>query len=183
MELNDVNPNNSKKPGELPVTDSPLAELFESQLKAMLWAETALTHALPDMIQKAYSQGLKEALATHLEETKKQVEKVKNVFALIGKEAIDKKCEAMAGLLLAGQMAMLETALGAQRDAGIIASAQKVEHYEIASYGSLTAFAKTLGFEEAALLLGGILEEEKNADMLLNELALSEVNSKALTDL
>src|SRR5438132_1561486 len=119
-------------------------KLFEDGLKDIYWVEKALTKAIPKMIKNATSEELVEALEEHLEVTEKQVEGVEKVFDLIGKKPIAKKCIAMEGIIEEGEESMKETE-GVVRDAGIICSAQKVEHYEIASYGSLCAFANTLG--------------------------------------
>ncbi|MEO5643417.1 MAG: ferritin-like domain-containing protein [Bacteroidia bacterium] len=161
---------------------SALMELFEDELKDIYWAEKALTKALPKMAKNATSQELTEAIENHLAETEGQIEKVEQVFELIQKKAVAKKCEAMAGLLKEGQEIMKDTKKGPQRDAGIISAAQKVEHYEIASYGTLRTFAQTLGLDEAAALLEEILEEEKNADVTLTEIAVSTINVEALEE-
>ena len=115
---------------------SQLMKLFEDELKDIYWAEKALTKALPKMAKNATSPELIEALQNHLGETEKQVEKVEKVFELLGKKAVAKKCEAMAGLIKEGDEIMKDTEKGPQRDAGIISAGQKVEHYEIASYGT-----------------------------------------------
>ncbi|MCE3294391.1 MAG: hypothetical protein K0R65_105 [Crocinitomicaceae bacterium] len=157
-----------------------LMTLFETELKDIYWAEKALTKALPKMAKNATSPELHEALQNHLEETEAQVEKVEQVFEIIGKRAVGKKCEAMQGLISEAEGMMEETEKGPQRDAAIISAAQKVEHYEIASYGTLATFAKTLGLDDAAGILAGILEEEKKADLLLTDIAVSTINVEAL---
>ncbi|MGV3629792.1 MAG: ferritin-like domain-containing protein [Bacteroidota bacterium] len=159
---------------------SQLMVLFETELKDIFWAEKALTKALPKMAKNASSPELHEAINNHLEETEGQVEKLEKVFELIGKKATGKKCEAMEGLISEGEEMVGETEKGPQRDAAIISASQKIEHYEIATYGTLCTFAKTLGMDEAAELLGEILDEEKNADSLLTELAISGINLEAL---
>jgi ferritin-like metal-binding protein YciE len=158
---------------------SKLKMLFENELKDIYWAEKALVTAIPKMIKKASSDELVEALENHLEETKEQVTRVESVFKSIGMEAKAKKCEAMAGLIKEAEEIMEESEEGVMRDAGIITAAQKVEHYEIASYGSLCAFAKTLGFSEALSLLEETLNEEKNADFKLTEVAEATINEEA----
>jgi ferritin-like metal-binding protein YciE len=158
---------------------SKLKMLFENELKDIYWAEKALVTAIPKMIKKASSDALVEALENHLEETKEQVTRVESVFKSIGMEAKAKKCEAMAGLIKEAEEIMEESEEGVMRDAGIITAAQKVEHYEIASYGSLCAFAKTLGFSEALSLLEETLNEEKNADFKLTEVAEATINEEA----
>jgi ferritin-like metal-binding protein YciE len=159
---------------------SALLELFENELKDIYWAEKALTKALPKMAKNATSPELVEAIETHLVETEEQVKKVEQVFEILGKKAVAKKCEAMAGLVKEGEEIMKDTEKGPQRDAGIISAAQKVEHYEIASYGTLRTFATTLGLEDAAEILEEILEEEKNADETLTGVAESTINVEAL---
>lgn len=167
---------------DTPMERSLLMELFENELKDIYWAEKALTKALPKMAKNASSPDLVDALENHLAETEAQITKVEHVFELIGKKAVAKKCEAMAGLVKEGEEIMKDTEKGPQRDAGIISAAQKVEHYEIASYGTLRTFAQTLGLEEAAGILEEILEEEKNADSNLTEIAVSTINVEALEE-
>ena len=156
-----------------------LRDLFEDCLKDIFWAEKALTKALPKMIRNASSEELVNALEDHLEVTKAQVVRLEEVFELLGKTARAKKCEAMEGLLKEAEAIMQETAEGVVRDAGIIAAGQKVEHYEIATYGTLCAFAKILGETDAATLLEESLNEEKEADMKLTEIAVTSVNIEA----
>ena len=156
-----------------------LTELFENELKGMYWSENALTEALPKMIDSAASPELKEALQNHLTETKEHVIKVEKVFEILGQSPQTEECEAMAGLLKAGEKVMSNTSEGPQRDAGIIAAGQKVEHYEIASYGTLSAFAETLGLDDAVEILDEILEQEKNADETLSNVAASTFNIEA----
>lgn len=156
-----------------------LEDLFEDSLKDALWAETAVKDALPKMIKNASSAELKAALENHLEETKGHIDQVKSVFKLIGSKAEKEKCDAMAGILEEGEGIIKETQPGPVRDAGIIAACQKVEHYEIASYGTMVAFATQLKQKDAKKVLSGILGEEKNADKLLSKIATSIVNEKA----
>lgn len=158
---------------------SQLMKLFEDELKDIYWAEKALTKALPKMVKNATAPELIEALENHLAETEKQVEKLEEIFELIEKKAVAKKCEAMAGLIKEGEEIMKDTQKGSQRDAGIISAGQKVEHYEIATYGTLRVFAQTLGLEEAASILAEILEEEKAADETLTQVATTAVNIEA----
>lgn len=161
---------------------SQLMKLFEDELKDIYWAEKALTKALPKMAKNATSPELVEALENHLAETEQQIEKLETVFELIEKKAVAKKCEAMAGLIKEGEEIMKETEKGPQRDAGIISAGQKVEHYEIATYGTLRTFAETLDLHEAADILAEILEEEKNADATLTEVAVSAINVEAMEE-
>ena len=159
---------------------SQLMQLFEDQLKDIYWAEKALTKALPKMIKNATSEELIEVLNRHLKETEGQVTRLEQVFELIEKKAAAKKCDAMEGLIKEGESIMEECEEGPMRDAGIISAGQKIEHYEIATYGTLRTFATTLGLTEVAELLDLTLEEEKTADKTLTEVALSVVNVKAL---
>lgn len=158
---------------------SQLMKLFEDELKDIYWAEKALTKAIPKMIKKASSDELVEALQNHLEETEEQVSRVEQVFEVIGKKATAKKCEAMNGLIKEATEIMEDTEDGPMRDAGIISAAQKVEHYEIASYGTLRQFAETLGLEDAVTLLDQTLDEEKGADEKLTEIAVATINVEA----
>lgn len=166
----------------IPMERSLLMDLFEDELKDIYWAEKALTKALPKMAKNASSAELKEAIENHLEETHEQITKVEAVFELISKKAVAKKCEAMAGLIKEGEEIMKDTEKGPQRDAGIISAGQKVEHYEIASYGTLRTFAQTLGLTEAADILEEILDQEKNADSTLTDIAVSTINVEALEE-
>ena len=160
---------------------SGLRELFVDQLKDIFWAEKELTKAIPKMIKNATSDELVEALTNHLEETKAQVTRLEDVFASIGEKAEAKKCEAMAGLAKEGEEIMKGTEEGVVRDAGIISAAQKIEHYEIASYGTLASFARVLGEDEAASLLEETLNEEKAADEILSQISDS-INVEANDD-
>ncbi|AWH86573.1 hypothetical protein HYN59_16310 [Flavobacterium album] len=153
--------------------------LFLDSLKDIYWAENALIKALPKMIANATSPMLASAITEHLEITKIQVERLDAIFGLLGETAEGKKCEAMAGLVKEGDNILEETAPGPVRDAGIIAASQKIEHYEIATYGTLCAFAKALGENDAVQLLMQTLAEEKEADMVLSDAACSTINLKA----
>jgi len=164
---------------EYAIEESKLLKLFEDELKDIYWAEKALTKALPKMSKNATSQELIDALQSHLEETEEQVQKVEQVFAILGKKPVAKKCEAMDGLIKEAQEIMESTDDGAMRDAGIISAGQKVEHYEIATYGTLRTFARTLGLNDAADILEEILNEEKSADQKLTEIAESTINLQA----
>ena len=158
---------------------SGLTELFEDGLKDIYWAEKALTKALPKMAKNASSPELIDALNNHLTETEGQISRLEQVFELAGQKAVAKKCDAMAGLIEEGNGILEETEIGVVRDAGIIAACQKIEHYEIATYGTLRQFAETLGMEEAASLLEQTLEEEKAADKALTIVAVNAVNFEA----
>jgi len=148
-----------------------LRKLFEDELKDIYWAEKALTKAIPKMIKNATDSELVEALTGHLQETKEHVIRLEEVFSSIGAKALAKKCEAMEGLTKEAEEIMGATAKGVVRDAGIILAGQKVEHYEIATYGTLWAFAKALGEEKAADLLEETLNEEKEADKKLSAIS------------
>jgi ferritin-like metal-binding protein YciE len=158
---------------------SQLRKLFEEELKDIYWAEKALTKAIPKMIKQATSEDLINALENHLHETENQVTRAEQVFSTLGMEAKAKKCDAMAGLIKEAEEIMEECEDGVMRDAGIISAAQKVEHYEIATYGTLRQFAETLGYDEAVSLLEATLEEEKAADGKLSEVAEGAINIEA----
>ena len=158
-----------------------LESLFEDGLKDIYWAENALVKALPAMLENASDSKLKTAIKNHLDQTKEQVERLEKVFETIGQQAEGKKCDAMEGLLKEGEGIMEETEPGAVRDAGIIAAAQKVEHYEIATYGTLCAYAKTLNNREGLQYLLKTLGEEKKADGLLSAIADTNLNSQAVS--
>jgi len=159
-----------------------LFDLFEDELKDIYWAEKALTKAIPQMIKKASSDDLKEALQNHLEETEGHVTRAEKIFQLLGKEPRAKKCEAMDGLVKEAKGIMEDADEGFMRDAGIISAAQKVEHYEIASYGTLRTFAEVLGLSDIVDLLNQTLEEEKAADSKLTEVAYSAINEGAASE-
>ncbi|MDP5200333.1 ferritin-like domain-containing protein [Flavobacterium sp. DG2-3] len=156
-----------------------LRELFVDSLKDIYWAEKALTKALPKMAKNATSENLISAINEHLTVTQGQVERLEQVFKILGEKAAAKKCDAMEGLIKEGESIMEETQQGPVRDAGIISASQKIEHYEIASYGTLAAFALTLNEEDAAALLQQTLEEEKEADTILTEAAYNTINFDA----
>jgi len=161
-------------------TDKALRDLFVDELKDIYWAEKELTKAIQKLIKHATSEELSDALTDHLEVTKEHVTRLEEVFSKLGENAQAKKCEAMAGLLKEGNEIIEETEEGVVRDAGIILAAQKVEHYEIATYGTLRAFANTLGENEVASLLEETLNEEKEADETLSEIAESSINVEAV---
>ena len=156
-----------------------LNELFIDSLKDIYWAEKALTKALPKMMKNASTRKLKEALEDHLSETEEQITRLEDVFSMIGEEAEAKKCEAMNGIIKEGEDILKETESGKVRDAGIIAACQKVEHYEIATYGTLISWSEDLELDEVASTLKKTLKEEKGADKKLAELAKSAINDSA----
>lgn len=156
-----------------------LRELLEEQLQDIYWAEKALTKAIPQLIENCTTPELIEALSEHLEITEQQVKRAEEVFNVLGLKVEAKKCVAMEGLIKEAQEVMKSTEEGVVRDAGIIAAAQKVEHYEIASYGTLHSFAALLGEDEAASLLEQTLNEEKEADANLTAVSES-INIEAV---
>ena len=156
-----------------------LTDLFEDELKDIYWAEKALTKALPKMAKNAHSDNLVQALEEHLTVTENQVARLEEIFGLMGKKATAKKCEAMEGLIKEGESILEDTEPGPVRDAGIIAASQKIEHYEIASYGTMAAHARTLGMDDIAELLDQTLAEEKEADVTLTEAAYNTINFDA----
>ncbi|MET3978485.1 ferritin-like metal-binding protein YciE [Mucilaginibacter sp. UYP25] len=165
------------------VEESALNELFLDELKDIYWAEKHLVKALPKMAKAATSDELRNAIQTHITETEGQITRLEDAFASIGKKAVAVKCEAMAGLLKEADEIVSETEKGSlTRDAGIISAAQKVEHYEIASYGTLRTLATTLGYTEAAELLEATLKEEKNCDSLLTQIAEAGINDSAKSE-
>jgi ferritin-like metal-binding protein YciE len=157
-----------------------LMELFVDCLRDVYWAENHLVKSLPKMIQAATSPKLVNAIENHLEETVEHVSRLDVIFDLLGLEAIAKKCDAMEGLTKEGEGIIESTDEGtATRDVGIILASQKVEHYEIATYGGLVQLATTLGLKDVAEILLQTLDEEKTADQLLTEVAENDVNYKA----
>lgn len=159
---------------------SMLQEYFLEELRDIYWAEKHLVKALPKMQKAATSEELANAFGEHLAVTEEQVTRLEQVFEMLGEKARGKKCEAMDGLVKEAESIIEDTEDGsATRDVALIIAAQKVEHYEIASYGGLTTLAKTLGNEEIANLLGETLEEEKETDELLTQLAENNINMMA----
>jgi ferritin-like metal-binding protein YciE len=156
-----------------------LRELFVEELRDMYDGEKQLTRALPKMATEAAAEELRDAFTSHLRETEQQVIRLEQIFQSIGETARGKKCDGIEGIVEEGKKAM-ETLDGAILDAALIAGAQKVEHYEIASYGTLAYFAELLGEDKAKELLGETLEEEKAADNKLTQIAKSSVNREAL---
>lgn len=159
-----------------------LRDFFEDGLKDIYWAEKALTKVLAKMAKNATSIQLIKVFEEHLKETEEHVTRLKQIFESLGLKAVAKKCDAMAGLLDEANGIMKETEVGNVRDAAMIGAAQKVEHYKIAAYGTLRVYAVTLGKTKAALFLAKILEEEKNADVKLTEIAVSHINVDAANE-
>jgi len=157
-----------------------LEKFFTDSLKDLYWAEKHLTKALPKMKKAATTEELKSAIEEHLSQTEEHVTRLEQVFELMGKRPQAKKCDAMEGLIKEGESIVEETEDGSMtRDVGIIMAAQKVEHYEIASYGGLVQLAKTMGMDEAAGILEQTLEEEKQTDQGLTEIAENNINWEA----
>lgn len=157
-----------------------LHDLFLDELKDIYWAEKHLTKALPKFRKATTNEELAAAFETHLGETEQQIARLEEVFEMMEVPARAKKCEGMEGLVKEGQQMIEETPKGTStRDAALIISAQKVEHYEISAYGSLVQLAKTLGRTDIADILAETLEEEKATDQLLTELAISSINIEA----
>jgi ferritin-like metal-binding protein YciE len=156
-----------------------LEDLFLMTLKDIYHGEKQIMKALPKMAKHAESSELSRALEHHLEETEGQVERLERIFALMDKPARGETCEAIQGLIEEGEEVMGKARSGAVCDAGMIAAGQAIEHYEMARYGTLVAWATELGMTEAARLLEQTLDQEKNADKKLSEIALGQVNRKA----
>ena len=166
-----------------PEAESALNELFIDEMKDIYWAENHLAKALPKIIKGATSEDLKETITAHLEQTKNHVTRLESAFESIGEKAKPVKCLAMEGLLKEADELLSETDKGTEvRDVAIISAAQKVEHYEIATYGTLKTLATTLGYTEAADLFAQTLEEEKTADSLLTKVAENYVNEAAMAE-
>jgi ferritin-like metal-binding protein YciE len=157
-----------------------LEKFFTDSLKDIYWAEKALTKALPKMQKAATTEELQSAIEEHLAQTEEQVARLEQVFELLGEKAQAKKCDAMEGLIKEGESIVEETENGSMtRDVGIIMAAQKVEHYEIATYGGLVSLARTLGKEDVAEILSTTLEEEKQTDQGLTDIAENNINWEA----
>ncbi|MDS9468869.1 ferritin-like domain-containing protein [Paracoccus sp. MBLB3053] len=156
-----------------------LDDLFHDTLKDIYYAERQILKALPKMARGAQSDALREAFQKHKEQTEGHVERLQQVFELIGKAPRGKTCPAIDGIIEEGEEIMSEYKDTPALDAGLIAAAQAVEHYEIARYGALRQWAKTLGMDEAAKLLDQTLQEESQTDETLTSIAESEANNMA----
>lgn len=161
--------------------DSALFDLFVTELKDVYWAEKYIVKNLPKMAKAATSEDLKELLNAHLDETQNQVERLEEIFQLIDKRAVGKRCDGMDGLIEESRTIIDKTEDGTlTRDVGLIASAQKIEHYEIATYGTLKTIAAVLDLDDQIIdLLTETLEEEKEVDQKLTQLAESHINEDA----
>lgn len=148
-----------------------LRELYTGQLRHLLSAENQIVDGLPKMIDHAQEPQLKQAFQSHLQETRTHVTRLQRLLSDLRNDASDKKDSILAALVSSGETITKETDAGAVRDAGLIAGAQKIEHYEIASYGSARDWAETLGLPEHVQILQQTLDEEKHADRLLTEIS------------
>jgi ferritin-like metal-binding protein YciE len=158
-----------------------MEDLFLDSLRDLYDAERQITKALPKMTKAAHSAQLKDAIAQHLSQTEVHVSRLEQIFNALGEKAKGEKCEAMEGLIKEGEDLIDNTDEGYVRDAGLIAAAQKVEHYEMGGYGSARTFARHLGHNDAANLLEQTLNEEKQTDVRLTDLAEGMINERAMT--
>jgi ferritin-like metal-binding protein YciE len=171
MSKNNNSKNNNSK------GDSFLEKFFTDQLKDIYYAENKILEGLKKMEESSTTDELKDAFREHHTQTEKHVKRLEKVFGLIGKNAEGEKCEAIEGILKEADSIIEETREGSMtRDAALIFAAQKVEHYEIATYGGLVQFAITMGHHEAADILDRTLREEENADAFLTEIAENDIN-------
>lgn len=157
-----------------------LHEFFVGQLQDIYWGEKMLANALPKLEESASSPELRQAFSSHSQETKNHISRVEKVFEMIGEPVHAKKCHAIAGIVDEGEE-IIDGTEGhtAHRDVGLIFAGQKAEHYEIATYGGLVVLARTLGYTEAAEILGVTLAEEKKADNMLTRIAENGINVQA----
>jgi ferritin-like metal-binding protein YciE len=163
------------------VKDKELKDLFLDTLKDIYFAEKKILSALPKMAKAAHSPKLKAAFEKHMRETDGQVERLEQVFALIDETPKGKTCDAIMGIIEEGKEIVDEYKGTPALDAGLLAAAQAVEHYEISRYGTLKTWADELGYNDAVKLLDATLNEEKNTDSTLSQIAESEVNQHAQT--
>lgn len=157
-------------------------ELFEHQLQDIFWAERELDKFMPKIVSQVTSKELKQTFQEHMQTTREQIKRLENIFEIIGSKAKGQKCDGMEGLIKEAEKLVESAEQGIVRDAFIIGAVQKVEHYEMASYGTLKALATIIGEYEVASLLGETLEEEKEADMRLTEVAENLVNIEAASE-
>lgn len=161
------------------MTEKRLEDLFHDTLKDIYYAERKILKALPKMAKGAQSPELKAAFEKHREETEGQIERLQQIFEILGKRAQAKTCPAIEGILEEGEEILEEYKGTTALDAGLVSAAQAVEHYEMARYGTLKRWAETLGMKEAATLLSATLEEETKTDKALSVLAVASANQKA----
>lgn len=161
-------------------TTKTLNDLMLSFMQDIYYAERQILKALPKMAKAAQNEDLKQALTHHREETEGQVDRLQKAFDALGKRARAQTCEAINGLIEEGDEVIEDFPEGTVRDAGILANAQAVEHYEMARYGTIVAWAKNCGQDQVAQLMQETLDEEKKADTLLNGLARKNINQQAM---
>ena len=161
-------------------TTKSINELLLSFMQDIYHAERQILKALPKLAKAAQNEKLQQALMHHREETEGQVERLQRAFEALGKRARGKTCEAINGLIEEGEEVVEEFEAGPVRDAGIVACAQAVEHYEMARYGTIIAWARGCGENEIVRLMEETLAEEKNADKLLNDMAVKDINQRAM---
>jgi ferritin-like metal-binding protein YciE len=166
---------------EIPMPDKTLNDLFLAQLKDIYYAEKKIYRTLPKMVKAAQEPELKKAFATHREETQGQIERLEQVFEMIGKRPQAKPCEAINGIVAEGEETIEEFGESRAIDTGLVAAGQAVEHYEMARYGALSGWATQLGMPKAAALLNETLQEEMNAEKLLTQIAKSKADKTAAT--
>jgi len=165
------------------IENSEFHEFFVDEIKDIYWAEKHLVKALPKLKKAATSPELAAAFDQHTQETNSHIATLEQVFELLGEKAQAKKCDAMEGLLAEATSIIEDTDKGTLiRDAGLILAAQKVEHYEIATYGTLVVFARNMGQSEVADLLQGTLDNEKATDVILTEIAVNSINEPAAAE-
>lgn len=164
-------------------SNSLLKEFFIGELKDIYYAEKHIAKTLPKMKKAATTEELKEAFESHKTMTEEQITRLEKVFELLGEKAKGKTCEAIEGIIKEGEEIIADTEAGTStRDVGLILAGQKVEHYEIATYGGLAQLAETLGLSEVASLLHATLEEEKQTDLLLTNIAENHINYQAAAE-
>ena len=162
------------------MAEKTLESLFYEQLKDIYYAERKILKALPKMARGAQSDALRQAFETHREETEGPVERLQRVFVILGKRAVAKTCPAIDGILEEGEEVLDDYKGNPALDAGLVAAAQAVEHYEIARYGTLKTWAEVLGMKEAVKLLDETLRQETAADEKLSQLADTDANARAV---
>ena len=158
-----------------------LSDLFLAQLKDIYYAEKKIFRTLPKMVKAAQAPELKQAFTAHREETQGQIERLEQVFEMLGKRPQTKPCEAIDGIVAEGEETIEDFGESAAIDTGLVAAGQAVEHYEMARYGALIAWAGQLGMSEAAALLNQTLQEEMKAERLLTQIAKRKADQTAAT--
>ncbi|MEO6490647.1 MAG: ferritin-like domain-containing protein [Ferruginibacter sp.] len=163
--------------------NSMLLDFFKDELKDIYWAENHLVKELPKMAKAATNKDLQKAFTDHLSQTKEHVKRLQQVFKLVGEKPVGKKCEAMDGITKECAGIIEDTKQGTStRDVGLIFGAQKVEHYEISTYGGLSYVAQAMGLENVVKILEKTLSEERDADNLLSRVAVFQVNNAAMKE-